>query len=69
MTINHVYKRVSEAMKVIENVNFIEFKSMQGRIENQKKVNKAYRMLDEFRAELERESIKNKQKQGGTNDR
>lgn len=68
MTISHVYKRITEVMKVIENVNFIEFKTIQARLENQKRVNKAYRMLDEIRAEMERESIRNKQKRGGTNE-
>ena len=62
MKLSYVYKRVSEIMKVIENVNFIEFKSIKGRLENQKRVNKAYTMLDEFKAEMERESIKSKQK-------
>lgn len=36
---------------------------------NQKSINQAYKMLDELRAEMERESIRNKQKRGGTNDR
>lgn len=62
MTISHVYKKITEVMKVIENINFIEFKSIKGRLENQKKVNQAYRMLDNIRAEMEREAIKNKQK-------
>lgn len=69
MTISHVYKKITEVMKVIENINFIEFKSIKGRLENQKKVNQAYKMLDNIRAEMERESIRNKQKRGGTNDR
>lgn len=68
MTISHVYKKITEVMKIIENINFIEFKSIRGRLENQKKVNKAYRMLDDLRAEMERESIRNKQKRGGTNE-
>lgn len=47
-------------MQTIENINFIEFKSIKGRLENQKKVNQAYKMLDNFRDELIREHIKNK---------
>ena len=36
---------------------------------NQQKINKAYRQLDNLKAEIERESIKNKQKRmGGTNE-
>ena len=62
MTISYVYKKITEAMQTIENINFIEFKTIRGRLENQKKVNQAYKMLDNIRAELERESIKNKQK-------
>ena len=60
MTISHVYKKITEVMKTIENINFIEFKSIKGRLENQKKVNQAYKMLDNFRDELIREHIKNK---------
>lgn len=62
MTISHVYKKITEVMQTIENINFIEFKSIKGRLENQKKVNQAYKMLDNFKDELIREHIKNKQK-------
>ena len=69
MTISHAYKRVSEAMSLIENLNFYEIDSRQVRILNQQKLNKAYKLLDNFRDELIRENIRNKQKPGGTNDR
>lgn len=69
MTISHAYKRVSEAMSLIENLNFYEIDSRQVRILNQQKLNKAYKVLDNFRDELIRENIRNKQKRGGTNDR
>lgn len=69
MTISHVYKKITEVMQTIENVNLYEMTSSTMRRLNQKSLNKAYKMLDELRAELEREHIKNKQKQGGTNDR
>lgn len=62
MTISHAYKKVSEAMSLIENLNFYEIESRQVRIVNQQKLNKAYRVLDNFRDELIRESIRNKQK-------
>ena len=62
MTIGHAYKRVSEAMSLIENLNLYEIESRQVRIVNQQKLNKAYRVLDNFRDELIRENIKNKQK-------
>ena len=62
MTISHAYKKVSEAMSLIENLNLYEIESRQVRIVNQQKLNKAYRVLDNFRDELIRESIRNKQK-------
>ena len=69
MTISHVYKKVTEVMETIQNVNLYEISSVIMRRLNQKSINKAYKMLDELRAEIERESIRNKQKRGGTNDR
>ena len=69
MTISYVYKKITEAMQTIENINLYEVSSSTVRRVNQKSVHKAYRQLDDLRAELEREHIKNKQKQGGTNDR
>lgn len=65
MTISHVYKKVTEVMQVIQNINLYEVGVGSTRSANQKAINKAYRMLDELRAEMERESIRNKQKQGG----
>lgn len=62
MTLSRVYKKVSEAMSLIENLNLYEIESRQVRIVNQQKLNKAYRVLDNFRDELIRESIRNKQK-------
>lgn len=69
MTISHVYNKVTEAMQTIENINLYEMSSASVRRINQQKLNKAYRQLDDLRAEMEREAIKNKQKRGGTNDR
>ena len=68
MTISHVYKKITEVMQTIENVNLYEMTSSTMRRLNQKSINKAYKMLDELRAEMERESIRNKQKRGGTNE-
>lgn len=62
MTISHVYKKVSEVMTVLENINIYEISSRTQRILNQQKINKVYMMLDDFKAEIEREIIKNKQK-------
>ena len=68
MTISHVYKKITEVMQTIQNINLYEMSSSAMRRLNQKSINKAYRMLDDLRAEMERESIRNKQKRGGTNE-
>lgn len=68
MTIGHAYKKVSEIMAIIENLNFYEIETRSVRILNQQKLNKAYRMLDDFKAELEREIIRNKQKKEASKD-
>ena len=58
----NVYKKITEIMAVIQNVNLYEMSSASVRKLNQKSINQAYKMLDELRAEMEREHIKNKQK-------
>lgn len=68
MTISHVYKKVTEVMETIQNVNLYEISSVTMRRLNQKSINKAYKMLDELRAEMERESIRNKQKEAMKDD-
>lgn len=68
MTISHVYKKITETMQTIENINLYEISSSTVRRVNQKSVHKAYRQLDDLRAELEREHIKNKQKRSNTNE-
>ena len=68
MTIGHAYKKVSEVMALIENLNFYEIETRSVRILNQQKLNKAYRLLDDFKAELEREIIRNKQKKEASKD-
>lgn len=65
MTISHVYKKLTEIMQTIQNVNLYEMSSASVRRLNQRSINQAYKMLDELRAEIEREMIKNKQKRGG----
>ena len=62
MTLNYVYKKVTEVMETIQNVNLYEISSVTMRRLNQQRINTAYRQLDNLRAELEREYIKNKQK-------
>ena len=68
MTISHVYKKITETMETIQSVNVYEMSSSAMRRCNQKKINDAYRQLDNLRAELEREHIKNKQRRRNTND-
>lgn len=65
MTISHVYKKITETMETIQNVNLYEMSSSAIKRLNQKRINQAYRQLDNLRAELEREHIKNKQKKNG----
>ena len=62
MTIKHVQETIKKAMYEIETVDFF---NNEKRRENQKKLNKAYNILDNFNDELVREIIKNKQKKGG----
>ena len=61
MTISHVYKKITEVMQTIENINLYEMTSSTMRRLNQQRINTAYRQLDNLKAELEREHIKNKQ--------
>ena len=69
MTLNYVYKKVTEYMTDIQNINIYEISSSAARRANQKKLNEAYKNADDFRAEIEREIIKSKQKKrGGTNE-
>ena len=68
MTISHVYKKITETMQTIQSVNLYEMSSSAMRRYNQKKINDAYRQLDDLKAELEREYIKNKQKRSDTNE-
>ena len=63
MTINHIYNIVIDTMKEWENINLLDISK---RKESQAQINKAYKILDNFKDELIREYIK--RKQGGTND-
>jgi hypothetical protein len=63
MTINHVYKIVKKVMEKLDNIDFLNINIKKA---NQKNLNDAYKILDEFKDELIRERIKSKQ--GGTNE-
>ena len=58
MTINHIYNIVIDTMNKLENIDFI---SLDKRKYNQQQLNEAYKILDNFKDELIRENIKNKQ--------
>lgn len=68
ITLKETYNVVNDTMKILENINLYEVSSRTQRILNQQKIHKAYKLLDNFRDELIRENIKNKQKRGGTNE-
>ena len=59
MTINHIYNIVVNTMSKLEDIDFI---SLDKRKYNQRQLNEAYKILDNFKDELIRENIKNKQK-------
>ena len=63
ITLKETYNVVNDTMKILENI-----KNKKKKIKKKQKIHKAYRKLDNFRDELIRENIINKQKQGGTND-
>lgn len=60
MTINHIYNIVINTMNKLENIDFI---SLEKRKYNQEQVNKAYKILDNFRDELIRENVKQRRTQ------
>ena len=60
MTINHIYNIVIDTMKELENINLLDISK---RKESQAQINKAYKILDNFKDELIREDIKRKRKQ------
>lgn len=58
MTIDHIYKIINKAMLELDNIDFLDINK---RRHNQKQLNGAYKILDNFRDELIRENIKKKQ--------
>lgn len=59
MTINHIYNIVIDTMNKLEDIDFI---NLDKRKYNQQQLNEAYKILDNFKDELIRENVKNKQK-------
>ena len=60
MTKNHIYNIIVKAMDNLQDIDFI---NLDKRKYNQEQINKAYNVLDNFKDELIRENIKNKQKE------
>lgn len=58
MTINHIYNIVIDTMNKLEDIDFM---NLDKRKYNQQQLNEAYKILDDFKDELIREDIKNKQ--------
>ena len=58
MTIKHIYRIVEKVMSKLESIDFLDITK---RKDNQKCVNEAYTILDNFKDELIRENIKKKQ--------
>lgn len=58
MTINHIYNIVINTMTELEDINLIDITK---RKQSQAQLNRAYKILDSFKDELIRKSIKNKQ--------
>ncbi len=59
MTIKHIYNIITKVMKILDNIDLTDISK---RKNNQKQLNEAYKILDDFKDELIRENIKNKQK-------
>ena len=59
MTINHIYNIVIDTMNKLEDIDFM---NLDKRKYNQQQLNESYKILDDFKDELIRENIKNKQK-------
>lgn len=59
MTINHIYNIIVKAMDNLQDIDFI---NLDKRKYNQQQLNETYKILDNFKDELIRENIKNRQK-------
>lgn len=57
MTIQYIQNKIDKIMKALDDIDFLDISK---RKDNQKKINEAYMILDNFKDELIRENIKNK---------
>lgn len=60
MKLIYLQKKIEEAMCDLENIDCLTIKSKKTFLENQKKINRAYKLLDKMREEIINERIKNK---------
>ena len=59
MKLIYLQKNIEEVMCDLENIDCLTIKNERTFLENQKKINKAYKLLDKMREEIINERIKN----------
>ena len=60
MKLIYLQKKIEEAMCDLENIDCLTVKNKSIILENQKRINRAYKLLDKMREEIINERIKNK---------
>ena len=60
MKLIYLQKKIEETMCDLENIDCLTVKNKRTFLENQKKINRAYNLLDKMREEIINERIKNK---------
>lgn len=60
MKLKDVQIRIEKAMSILDNIDCLTIKSKKTFIENQKKINVAYNVLDKIRDEIIKERVMNK---------
>ena len=60
MKLIYLQKKIEEAMCDLENIDCLTVKNKSIFLENQKKINKAYELLDKIREQIINERLKNK---------
>lgn len=60
MKLIYLQKKIEEAMCDLENIDCLTIKNKSTFFENQKRINRAYKLLDKMREEIINERIKNK---------
>lgn len=60
MKLIYLQKKIEEAMCDLENIDCLTIKNKSTFLENQKRINRVYKLLDKMREEIINERIKNK---------